>query len=131
MKRSLKCRACMKKMFLSVGGFALVLACFALGAAKESSKDYHLVQTQMLDGPSDGKNPPTVYVLLFPDNTRPQVFQSFDSQQMEAWLRGLPRGSVVRYDANAFLPRVPTVQLETLKSVCRKKDVSLLESPTG
>src|SRR5689334_17237072 len=94
-KRTLKCHYSMKTKVLLVACLTLALACTALDAAKESPKDYHLVQTQMLDGPSDGKRPPTVYVLIFPDNTRPKVFQKFDSQQMESWLGGLPRGSVV------------------------------------
>ncbi len=128
MKRSVKCHAGMKTMLLSVAGFSLVLACLTLGAGKESPKNYHLVQTQMLDGASDGKNPPTVYVLLFPDNTRPKVFQRFDSQPMEVWLSNLPRGSIVHYDANGFLARVPSAQLEALKACCQKKGVAFAES---
>ena len=87
-----------------------------------------MVQTQMLDSDPAGGTPLTVYVLLFPDDTRPEVFKTFDSKEMEAWLIGKPRGSVVHYDANGFLPRVQPAQLETLKALCQKKGVDFIES---
>jgi len=125
----------MKNIILTLICFSLVLACLTfsaaeitLAAAKDSAKDYHLVQTQMLDSDPAGGTPLTVYVLLFPDDTRPQVFKTFDSKEMEAWLRALPRGSVVHYDANGFLPRVQPAQLETLKALCQKKGVDFIES---
>ena len=65
-----------------------------LTVAVDWAKDYRLVETQMLDSDPAGGRPLTVYVLLFPDDTRPQVFKTFDSKEMEAWLIGLPRGSV-------------------------------------
>jgi len=125
----------MKKIILTLICFSLVLTCLTfsaaeitLAAAKDSAKDYHLVQTQMLDSDPAGGTPLTVYVLLFPDDTRPQVFKTFDSKEMEACLGALPRGSVVHCDANGFLPRVQPAQLETLKALCQKKGVDLIES---
>ncbi len=100
-------------------------------AAVAWAKDYHLVETQMLDSDPAGGTPLTVYVLLFPDDTRPQVFKTFDSKEMEAWLIGKPRGSVVHYDANGFLPRVLPAKLEALKASCQKKGVSFIESPVN
>lgn len=99
-----------------------------LTAAVAWAKDYHLVETQMLDSDPAGGTPLTVYVLLFPDDTRPQVFKTFDSKEMEAWLIGLSRGSVVHYDANGFLPRVLPAKLEALKASCQKKGVDFIES---
>ena len=128
----------MKKIILTLICFSLVLACLTftaaeitLAAAKDSAKDYHLVQTQMLDSDPAGGTPLTVYVLLFPDDTRPEVFKTFDSKEMEAWLGALPRGSVVHYDANGFLPRVLPAKLEALKASCQKKGVSFIESPVN
>ena len=100
-------------------------------AAVAWAKDYHLVETQMLDSDPAGGTPLTVYVLLFPDDTRPEVFKTFDSKEMEAWLIGKPRGSVVHYDANGFLPRVLPAKLEALKASCQKKGVSFIESPVN
>ena len=90
------------------------------------TKIYHLVETQMLDADISG-SPLTVYVLLFPDDTRPKVFKTFDSKEMEAWLSSLPRDSVVHYEANGFSPRVDSTKLEALKTCCQKKGVSLSE----
>jgi len=118
----------MNKILLSVACFSLVLAFFALGATKESPKNYHLVQVQVLDGGSDGKTLPIVYVLLHPDNTRPTVFQRFGSQNMEARLSSLPRGSEVVYDANGFLPPVDPAQLKAVKTACEKKGVRFVQS---
>ncbi len=100
-------------------------------AAVAWAKDYHLVESQMLDSDPAGGTPLTVYVLLFPNDTRPQVFKTFDSKEMEAWLIGLPRGSVVHYDANGFLPPVLPAKLEALKASCQKKGVSFIESPVN
>ena len=99
-----------------------------LAAAVAWAKDYHLVETQMLDSDPAGGTPLTVYVLLFPDDTRPQVFKTFDSKEMEAWLTGIPRGSVVHYDAKGFLPRVLRAKLESLKASCQKNGVDFIES---
>jgi hypothetical protein len=103
-----------------------------LTTALALAADYHLVQTQILDDGSAGKNPPTVFVLLMPDGTRPEVFQTFDSSQMEARLGSLPRGSIVDYDANGSLEiseSVSSAQFESLKAYCQKHGVSLGESP--
>ena len=108
----------------------ILLFCLALTAAIASAQDYHLVQTQMLDSERTNGRPLTVYVLLMPDNTQPKVFKTFDSKEMKAWIGALPAGSVVHYDANAFLPPVTPTQLEALKAVCRKKGVIFVESPT-
>jgi len=102
-----------------------------LTAAVAWAKDYHLVESQMLDSDPAGGTPLTVYVLLFPNDTRPQVFKTFDSKEMEAWLIGKPRGSVVHYDADGFLPRVLPAKLEALKASCQKKGVSFIESPVN
>jgi hypothetical protein len=94
--------------------------------------DYHLVQTRILDGGSAGKNPPTVFVLVTPNGTLPEVFQTFDSSQMEARLGSLPRGSIVDYDTDGSLEiseMVSSAQLESLKAYCQKHGVSLGESP--
>ena len=80
----------------------------------------------MLDSERTNGSPLTVYVLLMPDHTRPKVFKTFDSKEMKAWMGALPSGSVVHYDANAFLPRVTPTQLEALKAVCQKKAVSFV-----
>ena len=109
----------------------LILYCFTLTAAVSWAKDYHLVETQMLDSEYVGGRPLTVYVLVMPDETRPQVFKTFDSKEMEAWLSSLPRESVVHYDANGFLPRVESAKLEALKTCCQKKGVSFIESPVN
>ncbi len=118
----------MKKILLSLSCFALVLACVALAATKESPNYYRLVQVQMLDGGSDGKTLPIVYVLLYPDKTRPTVFQRFGSQNMEAWLSSLPRASEVIYDANGCLPPVDLAQFKALKTACEKKGVRFVPS---
>jgi hypothetical protein len=106
----------------------LILFCLTLARAIAQAATYHLVETQILDGPSDDKRPPTAYVLLFPDQTRPKVFQKFDSKEMEAWLSGLPSGSVVNYDANGFFPPVVPAQLKALKTACEKKGVRFVQS---
>jgi hypothetical protein len=106
----------------------LVLCCLTLTIAAGWAKNYHLVQTQMLDSEVVDGRPLTVYVLVMPDETRPQVFKTFDSKDMEAWLSSLPHDSVVHYDANGFLPRVESAKLEALKTSCQKKGVSLVES---
>jgi hypothetical protein len=118
----------MKKTILTVVCLSVVLACLPLNAARDSAKDYHLVQTQMLDSDPGGGAPLTVYVLLMPDNTRPQVFKTFASKEMEARLSGLPQGSVVHYDVNGFLPRLERALVETLKTCCQKKGVGFIET---
>jgi hypothetical protein len=82
----------------------------------------------MLDSDPGGGAPLTVYVLLMPDNTRPQVFKTFASKEMEARLSGLPQGSVVHYDVNGFLPRLERALVETLKACCQKKGVGFIET---
>jgi hypothetical protein len=109
----------------------LILCCLTLTAAVGWAKDYHLVQTQMLDSGPVGKTPLTVYVLVMPDETRPQVFKTFDSTEMEAWLSGLSRGSIVHYDANGFLPPVLPAQVQALTDCCQKKGISFIESPVN
>jgi hypothetical protein len=116
----------MKRTLYTLACSLLVLVCLTGGAAKDSAKDYHLVQAQMLDGGSDGKNPPTVFVLLFPDNTRPKVFERIESKELEAWLSGLPKGSVVHYEHNRWFPPVERAALDALKAACQKKSVSLV-----
>jgi len=94
-------------------------------------KDYHLVQTYIVDSGAApvGAGKQAVYVFVPPDNSsRAVVFQTFDSKDMEAWLSGLPRGSIVHYDGNGFMPRVPSAQLDALKTACQKKGVSFIES---
>jgi hypothetical protein len=118
----------MKKAILTFVCFSFVLGCLTLSAARDSAKEPHLVQTQMLDSDPAGRTPLTVYVLLTPDNTRPQVFKTFDSKEMEARLSTLPRGSVVHYDANGFLPRVEGALIEALRSYCQNKGVGFVES---
>ena len=109
----------------------LALVCLTLTATAGWAKDYHLVQTQMLDSEIVDRRPLTVYVFVMPDQTRPQVFKTFDSKEMKAWLSGLPHDSVVYYDANGFLPRVESVKLEALKTCCQKKGISLIVPLVG
>lgn len=111
--------------------FTFTWLCLTLTTAFALAADYHLVQTQILDGGSRRNNPPTVYVMLMPDGTRPQVFQEFDSQQMEARLGSLPRGSVVHYDANGLLKPVSSAKLEAIKACCRKHGMTFVESPVN
>jgi hypothetical protein len=73
----------------------LILCCLTLTIAAGRAKDYHLVQTQMLDSEVVDGRPLTVYVLVMPDETRPQVFKTFDSKEMETLLSSLPNDSVV------------------------------------
>ncbi len=94
------------------------------------AKDFHLVQTQLLDNEASGVpgDVSTVYVLVPPDDSRPFVFKTFDSKAMNAAISSLRRGSVVHYDANGFLPRVPEAQMEALRTSCRKKGVDFIKS---
>jgi hypothetical protein len=69
----------------------LILLCLTLTSAAGLAKDYHLVQTYIVDSgaPSPGAGKQAVYVLVPPDNSsRAVVFQTFDSKEMEAWLSG-------------------------------------------
>jgi len=93
------------------------------------AKDYHLVQTQMLDSDVTNGRPLTVYVLTMPDDTRPQVFKTFGSKEMEARFGSLGAGSVVYYDANGFLPRVQSGEFEKLKAACEEKGVRFDADP--
>ena len=70
----------MKKIIFTLVCFSLVFVCLKLSAAKESAKDYHLVQSQIYDevplhGPVDSA---TVCVLVFPDQHL-YVFRAFHS----------------------------------------------------
>ena len=110
--------------------FTLTMCFLALTTAFALAADYHLVQTPILDGSPPGKPWPVVYVLLMPSGTSPQVFQKFDSPQMEASLATLPRGSVVHYDAYSHSNEAPSsAQREALKIFCEKRGITYVESP--
>jgi hypothetical protein len=108
----------------------LILCFFTLTAAVGWAKDYHLVQTYIADDDlGTNKQALAVYVLVPPDNSsRAIVFKTFDTKMMEAWLSGLPRDSVVHYDANGFMPPVEPAKLEALKTCCEKKGIGFVVS---
>jgi len=113
------------------------LACLSLvgltvGAGRESTKDYHLVQSQVADevplkGPVDSA---TVYVLVCPDQ-RLYVFRAFHSQRMEEVIKHFPRGSVLHYDGNALAARPPEAQMQALTAFCKSKGIELVFAPTN
>jgi hypothetical protein len=111
----------------------LILCCLTLTAAVGWAKDYHLVQTYIADDDvATNTVALAVYVLVPPDtSSRAIVFKTFDTKKMEAWLSGLPRDSVVRYDANGFMSPVESAKLEALKTCCEKKGVSFIPSIGG
>ena len=98
----------------------LLLAAFSL--VKSTSPAADVVQ----------KAPSSLELVLIDDHV---VFTTATNismeMEMEAWLIGLPRGSVVHYDANGFLPRVVPAKLEPLEASCQKKGVSFIESPVN
>jgi len=83
----------------------------------------------MLDSDVTNGRPLTVYVLVMPDDTRPQVFKTFGSKEMEARIGSLGAGSVVYYDANSFLLRVQSGEFEKLKAAGEEKGVSFRPNP--
>jgi hypothetical protein len=109
-----------------------ILLCLALNTAVVRAEEHHLVQTQIQDASAPGVpvESLTVYVLVSPDH-RPQVFKTFNSTQMEAAIGNLPRGSVLHYDANAMIKSPPNSQLQALIANCKKRDISLMLSPTN
>jgi hypothetical protein len=111
----------------------LILCCLTLTATVGWAKDYHLVQTYIADDDvATNTAELAVFVLVPPDNSsRDIVFKTFDSKVMEAWLSGLPRDSVVRYDANGFMSPVESAKLEALKTCCQKKGISFIPSNGG
>jgi hypothetical protein len=105
----------------------LTWLCLTLTTAFALAADYHLWQTQMLDGEYKerpgmaGKFPPGVWVLIQPDGQQPLVFQKFDSQQMEAHLRKLPRDSAIHIHASPLLvDPISSAQWESFKAFCQK-----------
>jgi hypothetical protein len=95
---------------------------FALGA------DYHLFQTQMVDGEYTERGAaPTVWVLIQP-NGLPLVFQKLDSRMLEAHLRLLPRDTVIHIHASPVLtdPTSPA-QWEIFKGLCQKHGIRLID----
>ena len=122
----------MKKVIVTLVCFSLVLVCLKLRAAKDSAKDYHLVQSQIADevplrGPVDSA---TVYVLVCPDQ-RLYVFRAFHSHPMEEIIKGFPRGSVLHYDGNALAASPPQPQMQALMGFCKTKGISFMLTPTN
>ena len=122
----------MKKIILTVVCFSLLLVCLKLSAAKDSARDYHLVQSQIADevqlhGPVDSA---TVYVLVCPDQ-RLYVFRAFHSHPMEEIIKHFPRGSILHYDGNAFLTMPPQAQIKTLMDFCKTNGISFILTPTN
>ena len=124
----------MKKITLTLVGLSLVLVCLKLSAAaaKDSAKDYHLVQSQIADevplrGPVDSA---TFYVLVCPDQ-RLYVFRAFHSHPMEETLKDFPRGSVLHYDGNALAAPPQQAQMQALMDFCKTKGISFILTPTN
>ena len=123
----------MKKIILTLVCFSLVLVCLKLGAAaKDSVKEYHLVQSQIGDevplrGPVDSA---TVYVLVCPDQ-RLYVFRAFYSHRMEEIIKHFTRGSVLHYDGNALATPPPEAQMQALTAFCRSKGIDVVLTPTN
>ena len=120
----------MKKIILTLVCFSFVLVCLKLSAAKDSDKDYHLVQSNIEDeiplhGPVGST---TVYVLVCPDQ-RLHVFRAFHSHPMEEIIKHFPRGSVLHYDGSAVLTMPPQAQIQTLMDFCKTNGISFILSP--
>jgi hypothetical protein len=124
----------MKKIIFTVVCFSLLLVCLKLSAAaaKDSAKDYHLVQSQIGDevpmrGPVDSA---TVYVLVCPDQ-RLYVFRAFHSHPMEEVIKHFPRGSVLHFDGNALATRPAETQMQALAAFCKSKGIDFVLAPTN
>ena len=124
----------MRKVIITLACFSLVLVCLKLraGAAKDSPKHYHLVQSQIGDevplrGPVESA---TVYVLVCADQ-RLYVFRAFHSHRMEEVIKHFPRGSVLHYDGNALAAPPSEAQRRALTSFCKSKGIDLVFTPTN
>ena len=113
--------------------FALTWLCLTLTTVITLAADYHLWQTQMLDGENTerpglaGKFPPSVWVLIQPDGQQPEVFQKFDSRQMETWLRPRARGGAVHIHASPFrTDPISSAQWESFKTFCQTNDIKFI-----
>ena len=122
----------MKKTIFGLACFSFVLDCLAMGVGKESTSEYHLVQSQIADEvPLKGSvDRATVYVLVFPDQ-RLHVFRAFHSHAMEEVIKHFPRGSVLHYDGNALAAPPPEAQMQALTAFCRSKGIELVLTPTN
>jgi hypothetical protein len=122
----------MKRIILTLFCFSFVLLSLKLSAAKDSAKDYHLVQSQISDEvPSRGPvGSATVYVLVCPDQ-RLYVFRAFHSHPMEEIIKHFPRESVLHYDGNALTAPPTQSQIVALTDFCKTKDISLILTPTN
>ncbi len=112
----------------------LIWLCLTLTTAFALAADYHLFQTQMVDGePTErpgltGKFPPGVWVLIQPDGKQPLVFQKFDSPLMEARLRELPRNRVIHIHASPVLrDPISSAQWESFKTFCQKSGFKFVD----
>ena len=101
-----------------------IITCFKLRFLNDA------FQAQILNDAKTNQNPPTIYVLVMPDNTR-MSFNTLDSKEMETLLSVLPSGSVLHCNFDKRLPSVPSAKLEALKAGCQKKGVSFIESNGG
>src|SRR4051812_780792 len=124
----------MKKVILTLVCFSLVFVCLKLGAgaATDSAKEYHLVQSQIgdevpLHGPVDSA---TVYVLVCPDQ-RLYVFRACHSHRMEEIIKNFPRGSILHYDGSALAERPPEAQMQALTAFCKSKGIDVILTPTN
>jgi hypothetical protein len=89
--------------------------------------DYHLVQSQIIDGVAPGAplESLTVYVLIRPD-TNPLVFKTFDSKLMEQAISNLPRESILHYEGSGLMPQPAEAQFQSIKACCQKKNISFV-----
>jgi hypothetical protein len=103
---------------------ALILSGLTLSIAIASAADYHLVQMQMeVDHQSF-----TAYALFLQERSQAQIFKQFYSKAMKERLASLPRGSVVYYDADRSLPKVPKEQLDSLERSCQTNGIRFIVS---
>ena len=116
----------------------LVLFCLTLTTAFALATDYHLFQTQILDGKNTGRSglagtfPPGVWVLIQSDGQQPEVFQKFDSQQMEAWLHLRARGSAVHVHASPVLiDPISSAQWAAFKAFCQTNSITFINDSLG
>lgn len=124
----------MKKIIL-----ALFCAALATGAW---AGDFHLAVTQLRGAAFTGTPAelPVVYVLLLPaenGTTRPLVYRTFDSQDMELDIRNLarhgdiPSGSVLHFDALPDLERPTDAQIQAFKDFCKKLGITVVITATA
>jgi hypothetical protein len=118
--------------------FTLVWLCLMLTTAFALAKDYHLYQTQILDGkPAEktggkGGLRPGVWVLVPPDGGQPEVFEKFDSEQMESWLNLRARGNAVHIHASPLVPYlISPAQRDAFGAFCKAHEIKFVDDSVG